>query len=250
MGVVGSTTLRTRSPKDIKKVVDYAIEQTKIQSLKDTGVEWQPNQPVGEDWYGAQLFEIEEDYIYWQDNSYSYPKNLNVEELVTRIVKQFPEIEFVLCEYNDNSPGVVYEYLWDGNKWQEMIEPALGFIIDCDDKEKAKEQFSSVIECRLRPTASAGYLRMIEAIDSENPFVRCQFASDVPEVAFKHIEEFLKRIYCNLHGIVAEYQGAGEHLLKKVTVIDQKIEWTDCTEEEKRNFDEVVNAEEVKKIFG
>ena len=38
MGVIGSTTLVTRYPKDIKKVVDYAIEQTKIQSLKDTGV--------------------------------------------------------------------------------------------------------------------------------------------------------------------------------------------------------------------
>lgn len=49
MGFVSTTSLKTRNSKDIKKVVDYAIEQTKKQSLKDTGVEWQPNQPIGED---------------------------------------------------------------------------------------------------------------------------------------------------------------------------------------------------------
>lgn len=88
MGVIGSTSLRTRSPKDIKKVLDYCIEQTKIQSLKDTGIEWQPNQAVGKDWDGAQRFDIFEDCIVWQDNSYSYPNNLNIEELATKITKQ------------------------------------------------------------------------------------------------------------------------------------------------------------------
>lgn len=248
MGFIATTSLRTRNPKEIKKIVDYTIEQTKIQSLKDTGVEWQPNQPVGEDSYGAQRFDIFEDKIVWEDSSYYYPNNLKTEELVTKIAKQFPDIDFVL--YESNNGGGSYEYLWDGNDWQEMKELSLGFIIDCDDKEKAKEEFSSVIECHLRPTAGTGYLRMIEVTDSDNLFVRCQFASDVPEAAFRHIEEFLNRIECNLHGIVAEYGGMGEILLKRVTVTDKKIEWVDCTEEKKRNFDEVVNAEEVKRIFG
>ena len=248
MGVIGSTTLVTRNPKDIKKVVDYAIEQTKIQSLKDTGVEWQPGQSVGEDCYGAQRFDIFEDKIVWQDSSYYYPNNLKTEELVTKIAKQFPDIDFVL--YESNSGGGNYEYLWDGNDWQEMKELSLGFIIDCDDKEKSKEEFCSIIECHLRPMAGTGYLRMIEVTDSDNLFVRCQFASDVLEAAFGHIEEFLNRIECNLHGIVAEYGGWDKILLKKVTVTDKEIVWTDCDEEEKRNFDEVVNAEEVKRIFG
>lgn len=249
MGVIGRTSLRTRSPKDIKKVLDYCIEQTKIQSLKDTGIEWQPNQAVGKDWDGAQRFDIFEDCIVWQDNSYSYPNNLNIEELATKIAKQFPEIEFVLSEYNDSCPGNVYEHFWDGKEWIEMQELALGFIIDCDDKEKAKEKFRVIIENRLRPTACAGYLRLIEAIDSDNLYVRCQFAVDVPEVVFGHIEEFLKKIDCNLHGILTEYQGAGETLLKKVTVTDKEIKWADCTEEEVNNFYGEVNAEEVKKIF-
>lgn len=54
---------------------------------------------------------------------------------------------------------------------------------------------------------------------------------------------------CNLHGILTEYQGAGETLLKKVTVTDKDIKWADCTEEEVNNFYGEVNAEEVKKIF-
>lgn len=81
MGVVVSNLLKTKDPDDLKRVLDYIIEETRVQSLKDTGSEWPLNQDVGS--YDQGLI-INEEGALWQDSSY-YAKHLNIDELATNI---------------------------------------------------------------------------------------------------------------------------------------------------------------------
>ncbi len=114
MGVVVSTLLKTNEPDDLKKVTDYIIEQTRVQSLKDTGSEWPLNQDVGS---CDQGLIINEEGALWQDSSY-YAKHLNIDELATNIARQFPDMEFTLHQWADNDP-IGYSYLWNGDHWVE-----------------------------------------------------------------------------------------------------------------------------------
>ena len=86
MGVVVSNLLKTKDPDDLKRVLDYIIEETRVQSLKDTGSEWPLNQDVG---WGDQGLIINEEGALWQDSSY-YAKHLNNGELATNIARQYP----------------------------------------------------------------------------------------------------------------------------------------------------------------
>lgn len=117
MGVVVSNLLKTKDPDDLKRVLDYIIEETRVQSLKDTGSEWPLNQDVG---WGDQGLIINEEGALWQDSSY-YAKHLNIDELATNIAQQFPDMEFTLDIWADNDP-IGYSYLWDGNQWVENEE--------------------------------------------------------------------------------------------------------------------------------
>ena len=118
MGVVVSSMLKTKEPEDLKRAADYIIEQTRVQSLKDVGTEWLPNQD--KEW-GGQGFDIDEEGALWQDSSH-YSKHLNIEELTSNIARQFPDIEFTLDIWADNDP-IGCSYLWDGNQWVENEEP-------------------------------------------------------------------------------------------------------------------------------
>lgn len=118
MGVVVSNLLKTKDPDDLKRVINYIIEETRVQSLKDTGSEWPLNQDVG---WGDQGLIINEEGALWQDSSY-YAKHLNIGELATNIARQFPDMEFTLDIWADNDP-IGYSYLWDGNQWVENEEP-------------------------------------------------------------------------------------------------------------------------------
>ena len=65
MGVVVWSLLKTKEPDDLKRAADYIIEQTRVQSLKDVGTEWLPNQD--KEW-GRQGFNIDEEGALWQDS--------------------------------------------------------------------------------------------------------------------------------------------------------------------------------------
>ena len=131
MGVVVWSMLKTKEPEDLKRAADYIIEQTRVQSLKDVGTEWLPNQD--KEW-GEQGFNIDEEGALWQDSSY-YSKHLNIEELATNIARQFPDMEFTLDIWADNDP-IGYSYLWDGNQWVENEEP--------EDMDYIDEQLDNV----------------------------------------------------------------------------------------------------------
>ena len=131
MGVVVSNLLKTKEPEDLKRAADYIIEQTRVQSLKDTGSEWPFNQDVG---WGDQGLIIDEKGALWQDSSY-YAKHLNIEELTSNIARHFPDMEFTLDIWADNDP-IGYSYLWDGNQWVENEEP--------EDMDYIDEQLDNV----------------------------------------------------------------------------------------------------------
>ena len=131
MGVVVSNLLKTKDPDDLKRVLDYIIEETRVQSLKDTGSEWPLNQDVGS---CDQGLIINEEGALWQDSSY-YAKHLNIDELATNIARQFPDMEFTLDIWADNDP-IGYSYLWDGNQWVENEEP--------EDMDYIDEQLDNV----------------------------------------------------------------------------------------------------------
>ena len=118
MGVVVWNMLKTKEPEDLKRAADYIIEQTMAQSLKDLKSEWLPNQDRG---WGEQGFDIDDQGVVWQDSSY-YHHHLNIEELVTNIARQFPDIEFTLAQWADNDP-VGRNFLWDGSQWVEYDDP-------------------------------------------------------------------------------------------------------------------------------
>ena len=131
MGVVVWNMLKTKEPEDLKRVLDYIIEETRVQSLKDTGSEWPLNQDV--EW-GHQGLIIDEEGALWQDSSY-YAKHLNIDELATNIARQFPDIEFTLDIWADND-HIGFSYLWDGNRWVENEEP--------EDMDYIDEQLDNV----------------------------------------------------------------------------------------------------------
>ena len=133
MGVVVSSMLKPKKPEDLKRVADYIIEQTRVQSLKDIGSEWPLNQDVG---WGNQGLIINENGAIWQDSSY-YSKHLNIEELASNIALHFPDIEFTLHQWTDNDP-FGYSYLWDGNRWVENEEP--------EDMDYIDEQLNNVVD--------------------------------------------------------------------------------------------------------
>ena len=131
MGVVVWNMLKTKEPEDLKRAADYIIEQTRVQSLKDTGSEWPLNQDVG---WGDQGLIIDEEGALWQDSSY-YAKHLNIDELATNIARQFSDMEFTLDIWADNDP-IGCSYLWDGNQWVENEEP--------EDMDYIDEQLDNV----------------------------------------------------------------------------------------------------------
>ena len=47
MGVVVSNLLKTKDPDDLKRVLDYIIEETRLQSLKDTGSDGHSTRMLG-----------------------------------------------------------------------------------------------------------------------------------------------------------------------------------------------------------
>ena len=243
--MIETNILKTRNPKDFKKIINYAIEQTKVQSLKDIGVELLPNDD--KEW-GEQRFNIGDDLLAWDDCSYA-KSHLNTNELATDIAKKFPNIEFELWRYCDSAPGEYYGWLWDGNEWVEMKELVVGFLLNSEDESNAKSDFQRFVSNHLRTNCGTSQLRLIEVLDGDTPFVRCQFAADVTEEAYQHIENFLKKLNKPLYGIVAEYQSAGESLLKKVEATKNGFQWTEATEDEQLDFDGEVTAEEIRMLF-
>jgi hypothetical protein len=241
--MIETNILKTRNPKDFKKIINYAIEQTKVQSLKDIGVELLPNDD--KEW-GEQRFYIAEGLLAWDDCSYA-KSHLNTNELATDIAKKFPNIEFELWRYCDSAPGEYYGWLWDGNEWVEMKELVVGFLLNSEDERDAKSDFQRFVSNHLRTNCSTSQLRLIEVLDGDTPFVRCQFAADVTEKVYQHIENFLKNLNRPLYGIIVEYQSVGESLLKKVEATKNGNQWTEATEEEQLNFNGEVTAEEVRK---
>lgn len=107
--------LKTKKAEDIKKVEGVAIEVTKEQSIKELGVEMLPNQDENNDFY-SRGFYIKGDCIYWKDTS-RYETHMDIDVLTSKIIKQFPDIEFRL-EITDGT-NWYDEYLWDGTEWQK-----------------------------------------------------------------------------------------------------------------------------------
>lgn len=138
MGVVVSNLLKTKDPDDLKRVLDYIIEETRVQSLKDTGTEWPLNQDVG---WGDQGLIINEEGALWQDSSY-YAKHLNIDELATNIARHFPDMEFTLDIWADNDP-IGRNFLWDGSQWVEYDDP--------EAEEYIKEQLDSLQSDNVAP---------------------------------------------------------------------------------------------------
>ena len=138
MGVVVSNLLKTKDPDDLKRVLDYIIEETRVQSLKDTGSEWPLNQDVG---FCDQGLIINEEGALWQDSSY-YAKHLNIDELATNIARQFPDMEFTLAQWADNDP-IGRNFLWDGSQWVEYDDP--------EAEEYIEEQLDSLQSDNVAP---------------------------------------------------------------------------------------------------
>ena len=152
--MIDITQLYTRYPEDIKKVVDCAIEITKAQSLKDTGVELLPfpksiQSALTDVEYVSQRFYLPETdlpFLTWIDSKY-VPKHLNLKELTTNIVKQFPDIEFEMTYYYDDDPQGEWIKLWDGNEWREAGYRLYGekwMRVRCE-QEAFKEAFGYVV---------------------------------------------------------------------------------------------------------
>lgn len=121
--MVVSYNLYTRNPEDIKEVIPYAIEATKGQSLRDIGVELLPSEEHGdyltEDEYYNLRFHLptgSNPSLMWADSKYN-KKRMNVSELMTNIVNQFPHIEFERTIYCNENPQEESIELWDGKEW-------------------------------------------------------------------------------------------------------------------------------------
>ena len=120
------TDLYTRNREDIKKVVPYAIEATKAQSLRDVGIELLPFEEhegsLTEEEYYSLRFHLPTDdclFLTWADSRYE-KKHLHVRDLMTNIVKQFPHIEFESVISNSETPDEEYIELWDGKEWIDV----------------------------------------------------------------------------------------------------------------------------------
>ena len=152
--MIDITQLYTRYPEDIKKVVDCAIEITKAQSLKDTGVELLPfpksiQSALTDEEYDSQRFylpETDRPFLTWVDCKY-VPKHLNLKELTTNIVKRFPDIEFEMTYYYEDDPQGEWIKLWDGNEWREAGYRLYGekwMRVHCE-QEAFKEAFGYAV---------------------------------------------------------------------------------------------------------
>ena len=84
-------SLYTKNPDDLPKVVDFAREVS-----------------------GPVCLDVTDKYIYWVLES----PDVDYEELTRKIVRQFPQIAFVLV-FDQPKDLCWTEFEWDGNDWVE-----------------------------------------------------------------------------------------------------------------------------------
>jgi hypothetical protein len=124
--MVVSYNLYTRNPEEIKEVIPCAIEETKVQSLKDVGVELLPfeehEDSLTEEEYYSLRFHLpidDDSSLMWADSRYN-EKHLHISELMTNIVNKFPHIEFERTIYCSEEPESEAIELWDGKEWKRV----------------------------------------------------------------------------------------------------------------------------------
>ena len=99
---IGSDSLCTRKAEDFEKMAAYATELTREWSLKELGCDL--TSETAKSMNLPERFTVMADKVSWTDNPASdrpISKSIPTGDIIEQISKHFPEMELVLCGYED-----------------------------------------------------------------------------------------------------------------------------------------------------
>jgi hypothetical protein len=252
----GSDSLRTRKTEDFEKMAAYATKLTSEWSLKELGCDLTSEEATSLNL--PERFTVMADKVSWSDNPTSdslITKRIPTGDIITKISKHFPEMELVLCGYEDGK--TVNECRIKNGERIEIESYSLGIYVENN------EGFSRLVEMLQKKELQSRHL--IKTVNVEGQCSAILYFEglsqdeqvSVPNGIIDEITELLPQadFYCFL---IREYD-QGSWFKRKAHVRNGQAEWQDVTNEEHESvynkyyvddvFVGVITADVIKAFF-
>ena len=225
----GSDSLRTIKAEDFEKMAAYATELTREWSLKELGCDLTSEEATSLNL--PERFTVMADKVSWTDNPTSdrpITKSIPTGDIITKISKHFPEMELVLCGYEDGK--TVNECRIKNGERIEIESYSLGIYVENN------EGFSRLVEMLQKKELQSRHL--IKTVNVEGQCSAILYFEglsqdeqvSVPNGIIDEITELLPQadFYCFL---IREYD-QGSWFKRKAHVRNGQAEWQDVINEE------------------
>ena len=225
----GSDSLSTRKAEDFEKMAAYATELTREWSLKELGCDLTSEEATSLNL--PERFAVMADKVSWSDNPTSdrpISKSIPTGDIITKISKHFPEMELVLCGYEDGK--TVNECRIKNGERIEIESYSLGIYVENN------EDFRRLAEMLQKEELQSRHL--IETVNIEGQCSAILYFEglskdeqvSVPNGIIDEITGLLPKsdFYCLL---IREYD-QGSWFKRKVHVRNGQAEWKDISDKE------------------
>ena len=225
----GSDSLSTRKAEDFEKMAAYATELTREWSLKELGCDLTSEEATSLNL--PERFAVMADKVSWSDNPTSdrpISKSIPTGDIITKISKHFPEMELVLCGYEDGK--TVNECRIKNGERIEIESYSLGIYVENN------EDFRRLAEMLQKEELQSRHL--IETVNIEGQCSAILYFEglskdeqvSVPNGIIDEITDLLPQadFYCFL---IREYD-QGSWFKRKAHVRNGQAEWQDIPDKE------------------
>lgn len=225
----GSDSLRTRKAEDFEKMAAYATELTREWSLKELGCDL--TSETAKSMNLPERFTVMADKVSWTDNPASdrpITKSIPTGDIIEQISKHFPEMELVLCGYEEGQ--TVFECRIKNGKRIEIESYSLGIYVENN------EDFRRLTEMLQKEELQSRHL--IKTVNIEGQCSAILYFEglskddqvSVPNGVIDEITKLLPQadFYCFL---IREYD-QGSWFMRKVHVSNGQAEWKDISDKE------------------
>ena len=225
----GSDSLSTRKAEDFEKMAAYATELTREWSLKELGCDLTSEEATSLNL--PERFAVMADKVSWSDNPTSdrpISKSIPTGDIITKISKHFPEMELVLCGYEDGK--TVNECRIKNGERIEIESYSLGIYVENN------EDFRRLAEMLQKEELQSRHL--IETVNIEGQCSAILYFEglskdeqvSVPNDVIDEITGLLPNadFYCFL---IREYD-QGSWFKRKAHVRNGQAEWQDIPDKE------------------
>ena len=226
---LGSDSLRTRKAEDFEKMAAYATELTREWSLKELGCDL--TSETAKSLNLPECFTVMADKVSWTDNPASdrpITKSIPTGDIITKISEHFPEMELVLCGYEEGQ--TVFECCIKNGKRIEIESYSLGIYVENN------EDFRRLAEMLQKEELQSRHL--IKTVNIEGQCSAILYFEglskddqvSVPNGVIDEITKLLPQVdfYCFL---IREYD-QGSWFMRKVHVSNGQAEWKDISDKE------------------